>query len=214
MFAAQITDNLDSLFLLEKLLIQLLGYPDLTCRDNAVILLNSLYDENDWQLSVAFRPAVRCIGQHFKVNLTIKVGNFDSSTCHLFMGVQAPSPLGHCNDPVLTWHKIVQRNIVQTNSQETEITINFGKFWKCGFYDWRVMQCTEGRIQTVMLTKPPVLHSFPLSKATSSSVKIDSEFYDEPFDDLDPDQLVAQGRYIVQPKGIRDETFHEVQIDL
>lgn len=27
------------------------------------------------------------------------------------------------------------------------------------------------------------------------------------------DILIAQGRYIVQPKGIKDETFHEVKID-
>jgi len=29
-------------------LIQLLGYPDIASRDNAVILLNSLYDGTDW----------------------------------------------------------------------------------------------------------------------------------------------------------------------
>lgn len=29
----------------------------------------------------------------------------------------------------------------------------------------------------------------------------------------DIDSMIAQGRYIIQAKGIRDETFHEVQID-
>lgn len=49
LFVAQITENQDSLYWLEKILIQLLGYYDLHCRDNAVMLLNSLYDGNDWQ---------------------------------------------------------------------------------------------------------------------------------------------------------------------
>lgn len=48
LFVAQITDNSDSLFWIEKILIQLLGYPDIGSRDNAVVLLNSLYDGTDW----------------------------------------------------------------------------------------------------------------------------------------------------------------------
>jgi hypothetical protein len=28
---------------------------------------------------------------------------------------------------------------VGTKGFETEISINFGKFWKCGFYDWRLV---------------------------------------------------------------------------
>ncbi len=47
-------------------------------RDYAVVLLNTLYDGTDWQQNVAFNPVVRSVGQHFKVDLTIKVPNFDS----------------------------------------------------------------------------------------------------------------------------------------
>lgn len=77
LFVAQITNNKASLYLIEKILIQLLGYPDIGSRDNAVVLLNTLYDGTDWQLQTAFRPVIRCIGQHFKVSLTINVQNFD-----------------------------------------------------------------------------------------------------------------------------------------
>ena len=48
LFVAQLSDNKDALFWLEKILIQLLGYPDINTRDNAVVLLNSLYDGTDW----------------------------------------------------------------------------------------------------------------------------------------------------------------------
>lgn len=47
----------------------------------------------------------------------------------------------------MTWHKIDQRNIVREEKLETEISINFGKFWKCGFYDWKLVAINlEGRL--------------------------------------------------------------------
>ena len=43
----------------------------MTVRDQAVVLLNMLYDGVDWQLTSAFRPVVRVVGQHFKVSLIV-----------------------------------------------------------------------------------------------------------------------------------------------
>jgi hypothetical protein len=59
---ALICDDKDSLHWIEKLLIQLLGYYDLSVRDQAIIFLNILYDGMDWQLTQAFRPVVRVVG--------------------------------------------------------------------------------------------------------------------------------------------------------
>ena len=66
-------NNKESLFLIEKILIQLLGYYDMLVRDQAVILLNMLYDGVDWQLGSGFKPIIRCVGQHFKVSLTVSL---------------------------------------------------------------------------------------------------------------------------------------------
>lgn len=57
-----------------------------------------------------------------------------------------------------------------------------------------------------MLKKPPVIHNFPIGGTLGKN----DDIYDDPYD---IDNLIAQGRYIIQAKGIRDETFHEVQID-
>lgn len=58
--------------------------------------------------------------------------------------------------------------------------INFGKFWKCGFYDWRLMEMSEqGKLSTVMLTKPPVMHNFPMG---SSSYQQDGMYDDDMYD--------------------------------
>lgn len=119
----------------------------------------------------------------------------------MFLGLIAPPSYPEASDRVLTWHKIEQHNIVATSDSEVEVSVNFGKFWKCGFYDWKLMLLSEqGKLTTAILTEPPISHSFPLSKARAC--------FDEEV--LDISALIAQGRFIVQPKGIRDETFHEV----
>jgi hypothetical protein len=97
------------------------------------------------------------------------------------------------HDTVLTWHKIEVHNIVRSSEDETEIELNFGKFWKCGFYDWRLMEMPEnGKLNTVLLTKPPVIHSFP----TSANQHDFAQYGDE--DMYDIDSMIAQGRYIIQ----------------
>ena len=59
---AQIADDQAALHLIEKLLVQLMGYCDLNIRDQVVVLLNMLYDGVDWQIPEAFRPVIRCVG--------------------------------------------------------------------------------------------------------------------------------------------------------
>ena len=134
--------------MIEKLLIQLLGYHEIGVRDQAVVFLNMLYDELDWQLTSAFRPVVRVVGQHFKVSIIVNHDLVRDKDSQLFIGLSAPSPIEGLNKTVLTWHKIDPRNILSSKDSQTEISINFGKFWKCGFYDWRIVAVKEtGRLQ-------------------------------------------------------------------
>ena len=48
LFFSQLVDDKDSLYYIEKLLIQLQGYCEMFVRDKAVVLLNVLYDCTDW----------------------------------------------------------------------------------------------------------------------------------------------------------------------
>jgi len=48
LFVAQIADDKNGLYWIEKLLIQLQGYCDISIRDQSVVLLNMLYDGVDW----------------------------------------------------------------------------------------------------------------------------------------------------------------------
>ena len=115
----------------------------MTVRDEAIIMLNMLYDNVPWQGDAAFKPVIRCVGQHFKVSLSVSITDPTESREQMFIGLSAPSPLSSTNDSVLTWHKIAPRNVVKNEDGSHEIQINFGKFWKCGFYDWRLVIIDE-----------------------------------------------------------------------
>lgn len=106
-----IQDDQESLSWIEKILVQLLGYSDMHVRDQAVIFLNILYDGLDWQLTSAFRPTVRVVGQHFKVSLVVDLDLSKNKDAQIFIGLSAPCPFEGTNKTVLTWHKIEQRNV-------------------------------------------------------------------------------------------------------
>jgi hypothetical protein len=136
----------------------------MSVRDKAVILLNMLYDGVDWQLNEGFRPVVRVVGQHFKVGLVVDLEMAKTPNVQIFLGLNAPSPIEGINQSVVTWHKIDKRNIVKSQGCETEITINFGKFWKCGFYDWRVIIVTDdGKTKPLEIIGRPS-STFPTAK--------------------------------------------------
>jgi hypothetical protein len=100
LFVAQLADDTEGLYYIEKLLIQLQGYPEIAVRDQAIVLLNILYDGVDWQISEAFRPVIRSVGQHFIVNV-VATKPKDSQ---VFLCLSAPSPISGNNSHLLTWH--------------------------------------------------------------------------------------------------------------
>ena len=51
----------------------------MTIRDQAIVLLNMLYDGVDWQLQEAFRPVIRCVGQHFVVSIITQKSRSDQN---------------------------------------------------------------------------------------------------------------------------------------
>jgi len=82
---------------------------------------------------------------------------------------------------------------------EAKISLNFGKFWKCGFYDWRIVAITpEGKLQPLeIIGKPQPV--FP--------TRSDDDYYEEDEQNIG---CIAQGRFVVHSRGIRDHAFHEV----
>jgi starch synthase len=78
------------------------------------------------------------------------------------------------------------------------VELNFGKFWKCGFYDWRLVQINP---QGQMKPLDQVLQETQHEKLFGNR------------DTGDEDQFgtqLAQGRFVVHAKGLKDESFHEI----
>ena len=98
--------------------------------------------------------------------------------------------------------------VVSSKKYETEISINFGKFWKCGFYDWRIVVIKEnGRLQPLqMLAQTDNSIISQLKQSWSPDYYADSH-------EADVSGQQAQGRFIVHAKGMRDHIFHEVYVD-
>lgn len=203
LFVAQIADDKVGLHWIEKLLIQLQGYCDISIRDQAIVLLNMLYDGLDWQLQEAFRPVIRSVGQHFNINVVVQ--KVKGTKPAIFLGLGAPSPIKGNNHHLLTWHKIEERNISSKDNTQNEVTINFGKFWKCGFYDWRLIAISDdGKLQPLEIIGRPA-PVFP---------HVDNDF-DDPYEQSIEEEVgsIAQGRFVVHAKGMKDHSFHEVQVD-
>lgn len=207
LFVAQISDDQEALYWIEKLLVQLQGYCDMNIRDQVVVLLNMLYDGVDWQLPEAFRPVVRCVGQHFVISLIVhkKPGVYNDSQIYLGLGAPSPSQIRGNNSHLLTWHKIEPRNIISQDNVQAEIHINFGKFWKCGFYDWRVVSISnEGKLSPLeIIGKPEPVYP-----------TVHDNDYGDHYDEDEEVGSLAQGRFIVHARGMRDHSFHEIQVDL
>jgi len=147
---------------------------------------------------------VRCVGQHFTIHVIVQRNESENQGSQLFLGLGAPSPLEGSNKHILTWHKVESRNIEVKDNIIQEININFGKFWKCGFYDWRLVSISEdGKLQPLeIMGKPEPV--FP--KVHHNQM---DEYYQEN-EEEDEVGCIAQGRFIVHARGMRDQCFHEV----
>ena len=149
---------------------------------------------------------MRSVGQHFIIDVIVQRNQKHGKDSQIFLGLGAPSPIEYNNHHLLTWHKIEERNITNIDNIQQEIHLNFGKFWKCGFYDWRLVSISEdGKLQPLEIVgKPDPV--FP----TASTDAYDDYYEQNVEDDVGS---IAQGRFIVHARGMRDHSFHEVQID-
>ena len=111
-----------SLFYLEKLLIQLLGYPDIKIRNNATKLLNVFYDGHTLQLDEPFIPIIKYLNEDFVIEINLEENeNIDN----YFLFVSTPSRIFYV------------KNKTNINfGEENSIIFNLGKFKYCGYYDY------------------------------------------------------------------------------
>jgi hypothetical protein len=105
-------------------------------RDEAIVLLNSLYDGVEWQLSISFNPVVKSVSQHFCIKSQLDFEGH-KKTDQYYLVLMAPSSSNKSNKQVNSWHRVC----IKKDSKE--FILSMGKFWKCGFYDWRFVKINQ-----------------------------------------------------------------------
>ena len=77
--------------------------------------------------------------------------------------------------------------------------MSLGRFWKCGYYDWRVVSFhAKGKV-------------LPVNKVKPQESEIDPEDFEE--EEYGEEGVIAQGRFVVHPRDLRQQQLHEVFVD-
>lgn len=155
--------------LVEELLIGMMGHPLEMLRDKSVVLLNSLYDEVDWQIKYSFNPKVRQVGDPFVIDYMVaKEENVgveqlvimvlggaqphttllnQQDTNYILNKEETTNLLNRGKPRVLSWHKVV---IKEYNDKYQIVSCDLGIFKRCGFYDWKLVGLQKnGQIKSV-----------------------------------------------------------------
>lgn len=186
LMAFQNINDKSSIKILERLFIQLLGYADKEVVNEAVVLLNMLYDDTNWQEKSQLPIKYKNTGDSNTVQILIRKKDYLSSEKNIVCLTNSPSSNHLIKTYQIRWHEISE--VIETsNPNLLKIIFKLGTFSKCGYYDWNVVKFKDGRFSTVK---------------SVSNIQLENEFQE------------AKGRYIVIDKSIRNLSIHEVFCDL
>lgn len=154
MWFSVMNNNKESLKLIEKLLVGLLGHQDNKVRDLAVIHLNAFYDDTDWQIIYPLKPKVTTVGQEFCIREVVEVMDKENVVLEL----HAPGFYRSSKNYVLSYHVPE----IRTTKDGVFLKVDLGKFIRCGFYDWRFSQIKNGALHPLMNTLPGSYNTHPI----------------------------------------------------
>ncbi|CAK79065.1 unnamed protein product (macronuclear) [Paramecium tetraurelia] len=184
---------------LEKLLVGLLGNPLQLIRDQAIILLNILYDGVDWQKRVPFKPKITKVGSKFDIQYLFE---YDSSYPLSSIVILLKSYIfdSGCKQNIVSWHKPkLSEYSNQGDKKYMAFKMDFGRFKRCGFYDWKLIRMTtSGKLQS--------LQKIMNLDELKSNVEITALQMME--------AKPIQGRFIVHPRDSKNLQIHEIYVDL
>ena len=145
----QNVNDLESLKILEKLFIQLLGHFDKDVRNNAVKVLNLIYDQTTWQEKSAFpleNTKVKLLDEQLTLEFTIQDSDFGEQSIVLITSFPSENP--NVNYPCISFLKC-QNEEEQENS--VKLIFPLGTLSKCGYYDWYLVRFSKGRFTNIKI---------------------------------------------------------------
>ena len=140
-----------SINILEKLMIQLLGHSEKDVRNNAVRMLNMIYDQTTWQEKSAFpkkNTEIKLINENLTLELNIQ--NEDYGDRNIVLIVSTPCENKNVNYSCITFLKF--KNKKEENGC-IKLIFNIGNLSKCGYYDWYLVRFSKGRFTNIKIIK-------------------------------------------------------------
>ena len=145
-------NDLDSIKIYEKLFIQLLGHLDREVRNEAVKVLNIIYDQTTWQEKSPFplvNTNVKLLGNTLQLELV--VGSNSYSDKSVVLVCSSPCSNKDINYTVTTFIKSISEE--EDDDDNIKLTYNLGKLSKCGYYDWYLVHFSKGRFSNIKIIK-------------------------------------------------------------
>ena len=145
-------NDLDSIKIYEKLFIQLLGHLDREVRNEAVKVLNIIYDQTTWQEKSPFpleNTNVKLLGNDLVLQLTVNSSSYSDKSVVLVCSTPCLSK--DINYTVTTFLKSSSEE--EDEEENIKLTYNLGKLSKCGYYDWYLVHFSKGRFSNIKIIK-------------------------------------------------------------
>ena len=177
LFYNHLSQDQGSLKLLEKVFIQMLGHRESFVRECSVKYLNTLFDGVDWEQKESFNPIITRRNEPFDISVAIEKS---TDSAFVLLILNAPNTDANVPENVITHHLATVKS---ENDNSLYITLSLNKFWRCGFYDWKLVFIYDNG--TIEYCK---------NKEESNGV-------------------FAQGRFIVHPQNIMEQQLHEIMAD-
>ena len=149
-------NDTESIKIYEKLFIQLLGHLDREVRNEAIKILNIIYDQTTWQEKGAFplkNTKIQLLGEELKLELSIDENTYNEKSIVLVLS--SPSLNKNINYTVTTFIKTEKE---EKKGNKRILKFNLGKMTKCGYYDWYLVRFSKGRFSNIKiyLDKDPI----------------------------------------------------------
>ena len=145
----QNVNDLESLDILERLLIQLLGHFEKEVRNNAVKMLNMIYDQTTWQEKSAFpieNTQIKLLNDQLTLEFKIKVEDFGEQNIVLI--ICTPSDNKNVDYPCISFLKC--QNEEEANNS-VKLIFPLATLTKCGYYNWYLVRFSKGRFTNIKI---------------------------------------------------------------
>jgi len=94
------------------------------------------YDGNNWQEKHAFSPKIRTIGELLRLKVYVRKKDYEQG--RVICIINSPSNHLNISENIFSWNSVICKPINEY-PHLLLITLEFGSFFRCGFFDWNLV---------------------------------------------------------------------------